>query len=94
MLLSPKAGILMAGLAPAGTDPAIRMPAFGDSNTLTQQEIANLEAYVLHLNGVDRAQLVTPGMQPRQFLLMVVVIFLVVVLVLGGLWNKRSRGKD
>lgn len=82
------------GSVPAGPRPAIRMPVFGDNDTLTQQEIANLEAYVLHLNGVDRAQLVDPGMQPRRFLLMVVVVLGVVILVLGGLWNKRSKGKD
>ncbi len=78
------------GSIPAGPGPAIRMPAFGDTNTLTQQEIANVEAYVLQLNGVDRAQLVNPGMRPRSFLLLAVVVYGVIILVLGGLWNKRS----
>lgn len=78
------------GSVPAGPNPAIRMPAFGDTNTLTQQEIANVEAYILQFNGVDRAQLVNPGMQPRSFLLLVVVVYGVIILVLGGLWNKRS----
>jgi mono/diheme cytochrome c family protein len=82
------------GAAPAGPHPAIRMPAFGDSNTLTQQEIANLEAYVLNLNGVDRAQVVNPGMRPRSFLLLVVVVYIVIILILGGLWNKRSPRRD
>lgn len=79
------------GSVPAGPNPAIRMPAFGDTNTLTQQEIANVEAYILRLNGVDRAQLVNPGVQPRAFFLFVVVLYLLIALILGGLWNKRSR---
>jgi mono/diheme cytochrome c family protein len=79
------------GAVPEGPNPAIRMPAFGDINTLTQQEIANVEAYILFLNGVDRAQLVNPGMQPRNFFLLVVILYLLIVLVLGGLWNKKSR---
>lgn len=78
------------GAVPEGPNPAIRMPAFGDTNTLTQQEIANVEAYILRLNGVDRAQLVNPGMQPRTFFLFVVVLYLLIVFILGGLWNKRS----
>jgi len=78
------------GAVPAGPNPAIRMPAFGDTSALTQQEIANVEAYILRLNGVDRARLVNPGMQPRSFLLLVAVIYGVVILILGGLWNKRS----
>ena len=79
------------GAVPKGPNPAIRMPAFGDTNTLTQQEIANVEAYILLLNGVDRAQLVNPGMQPRNFFLLVVILYLLIVLILGGLWNKKSR---
>lgn len=79
------------GSVPAGPNPAIRMLAFGDTNTLTQQEIANIEAYILRLNGVDRAQLINPGMEPRNFFLLVVVVYALVILILGGLWNKRSR---
>jgi len=82
---------IQRGSLPAGPNPVIRMPAFGDTNTLTQQEIANVEAYILQLNGVDRAQLQNPGMQPRSFFLLVVVVYGVIILVLGGLWNKRSK---
>jgi ubiquinol-cytochrome c reductase cytochrome b subunit len=78
------------GSVPAGPKPAIRMPVFGDTSVLTQQEIANVEAYILKLNGVDRAQLVNPGMEPRRFLLLVVAIYGVIILVLGGLWSKRA----
>ncbi len=82
------------GSVPPGPHPVIRMPVFGDSDALTQQEIANLEAYLLRLNGVDRAQLVSPGMQPRSFLLLVVVVYVVIILILGGLWSKRSRRRE
>ncbi len=77
------------GSVPAGPSPVIRMAAFGDTTTLTQQEISNIEAYVLDLNGVDRAQLINPGIQPRIFFLIVVVLYALVIFILGGLWNKR-----
>jgi hypothetical protein len=51
------------------------MPDYGTSNTLTQQEISNIEAYVLALNGVDRAQVLNPGLTPHQFLLLAVIVF-------------------
>jgi quinol-cytochrome oxidoreductase complex cytochrome b subunit len=69
---------LQHGAVPEG-QPALKMPAFGDSHTLSQQEIAEVEAYLLSLNGVDRAQLVHPGMQPVHFFLLVVALF-----ILGG----------
>lgn len=43
------------------------MPAFGDTHSLSQPEIADLEAYVLALNGVDRAQIKNPGVAPKTF---------------------------
>jgi mono/diheme cytochrome c family protein len=78
------------GSVPPGTGPAIHMPAFGDTNTLTQQAISSIEAYVLFLNGVDRGQLITPGVAPRRFFAMVIILYGIVVLALGGLWRKRS----
>jgi mono/diheme cytochrome c family protein len=42
------------GSTPAGPQPQIAMPSFGDSGTLTQQQIADLIAYVMHLNGVEQ----------------------------------------
>jgi hypothetical protein len=50
--------------------------------------ITNVEAYVLHLNGVDRAQLVYPGIQPHYFFWLMVIVF---GLVLGGLWAWKGR---
>lgn len=79
------------GSVPSGPNPVIRMPAFGDTNTLTQQEIANIEAYVLRLNRVDRAQLINPGIEPRIFFVIILIVYALVILILGGVWNKRSK---
>jgi len=68
------------------------MLPFGDKGSLTQQMIANVEAYVLHLNGVDRAQLVHPGIQPHTFFWLMVVVFGVLGLASGGLWIRMNSG--
>jgi mono/diheme cytochrome c family protein len=43
------------GSVPEGEGPLLLMPPFGDSNMLTQQQIADLIAYVISLNGVNPA---------------------------------------
>lgn len=40
------------GSRPAGPAPQMLMPAWGDKKFLTQQQIADVEAYVMQLNGV------------------------------------------
>jgi ubiquinol-cytochrome c reductase cytochrome b subunit len=82
--------IIQHGSMPSGPHPAIHMPAWGDTRSLTQQEIANLEAYVMALNGVDRGKLLNPGMRPLPFFIIVLVIFIVAVLILGGMRAKRN----
>jgi ubiquinol-cytochrome c reductase cytochrome b subunit len=76
------------GSIPDGPNPALRMLPFGDDESLTQQMIANVEAYVLHLNGVERAQPLHPGLQPRLLFWLVVIVF---GLVLGGFWVWKGR---
>ena len=61
----------------------LRMLDFGDNGSMTQQMIANVEAYLLYLNGVDRAQTVHPGLPPRTFFWLVVIVFGV---ALAGFW--------
>ena len=87
---------LQHGSIPDGQNPTVHMLPFGDDGSLTQQMIANVEAYVLHLNGVDRAQLVHPGIQPHTFFWLMVAVFGVLGLVSGGLWvriNSRTKRK-
>ena len=38
------------GSTPEGTSPALKMPAFGDTKTLSPQDIADVMAYVISLN--------------------------------------------
>lgn len=63
------------GSLPQGPQPAISMPAYGDGLTLTQPQIAAVEAYILALNGVDRARIIHPGLAPRRFFLWTLVAF-------------------
>ncbi|MBF0559762.1 MAG: cytochrome b N-terminal domain-containing protein [Nitrospirae bacterium] len=78
------------GSVPGGRSPALSMLAFGDTHTLTQQEVANVEAYVMMINGVDRARIINPGMEPRKFFILVSVIYVLVLLVQGGFRIKRN----
>jgi ubiquinol-cytochrome c reductase cytochrome b subunit len=75
------------GSTPAGPHPQFRMLPFGDENTLTQQEIANVEAYILKLNKVDRAEIINPGMQPKRFFLIVVPGLIILMLILVGIFK-------
>ncbi|HMK48950.1 MAG TPA: cytochrome b N-terminal domain-containing protein [Thermodesulfovibrionales bacterium] len=78
---------LQHGSVPEGPGPQLRMPAFGDSNSLTQQQISNAEAYILSLNGIDRAEVENPGMPPKRFFIIVVPAVLLVLLILGGIYK-------
>ncbi len=79
--------IIQHGSVPAGPNPALKMAAFGDSNDLSPQQIANIEAYLLRLNGVDRAQLINPGIFPRSFFLLAVLVLMIPLLFLGGIYR-------
>ncbi|MEA5114465.1 MAG: cytochrome b N-terminal domain-containing protein [Geobacteraceae bacterium] len=78
------------GSRPAGRAPALVMQAFGDSGTLSQQEIADIEAYILSLNGVDRAELLHPGIEPRRFFIFVLAAFILAGIALTALWKRHS----
>jgi ubiquinol-cytochrome c reductase cytochrome b subunit len=81
--------IIQHGSMPSGPHPALHMPAWGDTRSLTQQEIANLEAYIMALNGVDRGKIINPGVEPFTFFIIVIVVFIVAVLILGGMRSRR-----
>ena len=78
------------GSIPQGSNPQFHMLPFGDENSLTQQAISNVEAYVMQLNGVDRAELLHPGVKAQHYFWVVVIAF---GAVLGVLWVRRERGK-
>ncbi|MGE5295503.1 MAG: cytochrome b N-terminal domain-containing protein [Solirubrobacterales bacterium] len=85
--------IIQHGSLPRGTQPASSMPAYGDDRSLTQPQIAAVEAYILCLNGVDRAQILSPGMSPSRFFLVSAVVLgaaVAAAISLAGL----SRWKD
>jgi ubiquinol-cytochrome c reductase cytochrome b subunit len=82
------------GSTPSGKAPRLSMPAFGKRSSLTQQQISNIEAYILKLNNVDRAELINPGMSPMKFFFVVVPIFLVVIFVLGGIYRCLPGDKQ
>jgi mono/diheme cytochrome c family protein len=60
---------LQHGSRPAGPNPAVSMPGFGDHKLLSQGDIADIEAYVMQLNGTFwadrcpgvRLELANPG---------------------------------
>jgi ubiquinol-cytochrome c reductase cytochrome b subunit len=62
------------------------MPAFGDSHALTQAQIADLEAYVLSLNGVDRTMILNPGIEPKEFFYLLMAITSVIVMLAALYW--------
>jgi ubiquinol-cytochrome c reductase cytochrome b subunit len=75
------------GSKPDGPKPRFVMPAFGDNNILTQQQISNIEAYILNLNGVDRTELINPGIRPVGFFFIAVPAFLLIMFIIGGIYR-------
>jgi ubiquinol-cytochrome c reductase cytochrome b subunit len=56
--------VLQNGVEGSG---ALSMPAFGDTSTLSQADLADVIAYVMRLNGVDRAEIMHPGVTPKVY---------------------------
>jgi len=76
------------GSRPVGPNPSLHMLPFGDDGSLTQQRIANVETYILSLNGVNRTQLIHPGLEPSYFFWLVLIVF-GVALFGFRVWNGR-----
>jgi len=72
--------------APALAKDGPAMPNFGDSNTLTQAQIADIEAYVLDLNNVDRTKITNPGIEPKEFFFILLGLTFVVLCLSGLYW--------
>ena len=84
------------GSVPEGSNPELHMLPFGDQHMLTQAEISDLEAYVLSLNGVNRAERIHPGMESMQFFIFTVIAYgliLVGALIIWGT-NRSRRDKN
>jgi len=83
--------IIQHGSIPPGT-PALKMFDYGDSHTLTQKEVSHLEAYILHLNGVNRAQIETNSFSPKQYFIISAIILLIVSFLLFfiNLYKKKT----
>lgn len=50
-----------------GPSPDLKMPSFGNTYALSQAQIADVESYTLLLNGVNRAAIVNPGVDPKTY---------------------------
>ncbi|MEJ2614993.1 MAG: cytochrome c [Ignavibacteriaceae bacterium] len=74
--------IIQHGHVPPGPDPQLHMLDFGDSHTLTQQEIANIEAYILSLNEVNRAEIQNTSFNPLEFYKIIMGIFIIIIIIL------------
>jgi mono/diheme cytochrome c family protein len=85
--------VIQQGATSPGPGPALQMPAFGATRSLTLPEIANIEAYVLSLNGVDAAKIIHPGITPLRCVEGTVALFALALLAIGGLW-VRSRSSS
>jgi mono/diheme cytochrome c family protein len=82
------------GSIPKGPNPQMTMPAFGDDLKLTQQMIAEIEAYILELNNVDRAAIIYPGIRPYVFFAMTIGGYAIAVLIIIILWMRLTNGRD
>jgi mono/diheme cytochrome c family protein len=83
--------VIQHGSLPEGPRPAIQMPAYGDDRSLTQPQIAAVEAYILYLNGVDRAKILNPGMRPSWFFFWTATVVGAAVAVALGLSHMSKR---
>ena len=66
---------------------ALQMPAFGDTSTLTQADIADISAYVMALNGVDRAEIMHPGVVPQRYFRWLAGATIATALLLAVTWR-------
>ena len=81
------------GSRPEGPNPQFSMLPFGDTNALTQQQIADIEAYIMSLNEVDRAIIYHPGLSPGVFFIITAFAFSLAGLNLWGWWWFWRLGK-
>ena len=78
------------GSVPAGAYPVQKMFDYGDSHSLTQPQIANIEAYILKLNHVNRAKIEAPN-SAKMFFYITTILYLTLMLLLIIFWQKANK---
>jgi hypothetical protein len=84
--------IIQHGSMPEGENPALKMEAYGDKLVLTQQQISDIEAYILKINKVERGLIINPGVLPSTFYTIFIIIILLTVfsLIIIRIRSKKS----
>ena len=78
---------------PDGADPKYKMPSFGNTFAMSQPQIADVEAYVVQLNGAQRAVVARPGVAPIVYAWWTLGGFLLVAVVGGAALMTTGRSK-
>lgn len=78
------------GSVPPGTNPSLKMFGYGDTQSLTQPQIANIEAYILDLNNVNRAQIEAPD-SAKSFFFVMFYLYIGLTGLLVFFWRKSRR---
>lgn len=81
------------GSVPAGTHPTLKMFAYGETYSLTQPQIANIEAYILSLNHVNRAQIESPN-SAKTFFYVTLYLYIGLIILMIIFWQKAKKNKD
>ena len=85
--------IIQNGSIPKGPDPQLHMEDYGNSHALTQQEIANIEAYILNLNGVARAEIQITSFSPKEYYIIIAATFVVISIIFVFIGYSKSKSK-
>ncbi|MBE0649807.1 MAG: cytochrome b N-terminal domain-containing protein [Bacteroidales bacterium] len=80
------------GSIPSGTNPTLKMFGYGDSYSLTQPQIANIEAYILSLNHVNRAQIESPN-SAKTFFYVTLYLYIGLIVLMIIFWQRAKRNK-
>jgi mono/diheme cytochrome c family protein len=79
------------GSMPEGSHPVLTMPAWGDTDSLSQPQIAHIEAFILSLNKVERARITNPGVRPGVFFAITAGVFALTWGIALVWWLRRGR---
>ena len=81
------------GSVPPGTNPSLKMFDYGDSYSLTQPQIANIEAYILDINHVNRAQIESPN-SAKSFFYVMLYLYIGLIILMIIFWQKAKRNTE